>query len=118
MDVDRAFQHYARALELTPEGHAQRPALLNRWADAARQANRLAEAVKALEEAVETFQERREVLSAARAMTTLANLLWYLADARSKHVAAEAIALLEAAPVTPELVAAYSEMARLEELLR
>src|SRR5205823_4333329 len=55
LDVSRADAHYARALALAPEGHPDRPEVLARWADAARQTGRPAEAGAALEEAIAAF---------------------------------------------------------------
>jgi len=49
-------------------------------------------------------------------MTMLADVLWSMRDPRSPQVVAEAVALLESEPPGPELVAAYTERARLESL--
>ena len=52
LDVDRAEQSLAKALELAPSGHPERALLLERWAQAAQQQGRLEEAKEALEEAL------------------------------------------------------------------
>ena len=43
LDVEGAEQSLARALELAPAGHSERPPLLERWAQAAQQQGRLQE---------------------------------------------------------------------------
>jgi class 3 adenylate cyclase/tetratricopeptide (TPR) repeat protein len=111
LDVDRAEQNLARALELAPTGHAERAFLLERWAQAAQQQNRPQEAREALEEALALHREQDESVAAGRAYTTLATVLWLLGDPREKEAIAHALALLEAQPPGPELVAAYAELA-------
>jgi class 3 adenylate cyclase/tetratricopeptide (TPR) repeat protein len=116
LDTSRAEGHLARALALAAPGHGWRAKVLVRWADAVRQANRQSEAAGALEEAISLFRGMGETLEAARAITTLANVEWQLGDPRSKQTANEAVSLLETIRPGPELVAAYSEVARLEHL--
>jgi class 3 adenylate cyclase/tetratricopeptide (TPR) repeat protein len=112
LDVAAAERHYARALELTPRGNAERPAALARWADAARQLGRPAEATAALEEAVEGFRARGDALAAARALGTLSSVLVAMGESRQEEVALEAVRLLEdAGEGGPDLVAAYARMA-------
>jgi class 3 adenylate cyclase/tetratricopeptide (TPR) repeat protein len=115
LDTARARANYARALELVPPGQAQRPEVLARWGEAVLQAGRYADAIDALEEAVSLFKGQGNPFKAARCMTTLANVLWRTGDPRCREVAAEAVALLEPER-GPDLVAAYSETARLENL--
>jgi class 3 adenylate cyclase/tetratricopeptide (TPR) repeat protein len=116
LDTTVALASLDRALALAPSGHPQRPPILARWAEAARQAGRLAEATAALEEAITAFKERGDTVGAARAMTALSNVLWFTGDPRSKEMAAEAVTLLESKPPGPDLVAAYAEKTRIEAL--
>ncbi|MDQ6878926.1 MAG: AAA family ATPase [Candidatus Dormibacteraeota bacterium] len=116
LDIAKAEANLALALELAPPGHPRRAEVLARWAEAARQAGRHAEARMALDEAVAEFRVQGDVIGASRTMTTLANVLWHMGDARTREVAAEAVALLGSGGTVPELVAAYAEAARLEAL--
>jgi class 3 adenylate cyclase/tetratricopeptide (TPR) repeat protein len=116
LDTPKAEGHLARALELARPVHPRRPQILARWADAARQASRHAEAATALEEAVALFRERGEIVGAARAMTTLANVQWQLGDRRGRATAVGAVALLETLPPGPALVAALAEISAEEHL--
>ena len=67
------------------------------------------EARVALEEAIALYREQRESVAAGRALTGLVAVLWALGDPRRQQAIAEALALLEAQPPGPELVAAYAE---------
>ena len=84
--------------------------MLERWADAALQQGRLQEARAALEEALALYPDS-ESLAAGRTLTALALVRWRLGDPRQQETIAEALALLEAHPPGPELVAAYAELA-------
>jgi class 3 adenylate cyclase len=112
LNVGRAADHYARALELVPPGHAQRPAVLQKWAEAARQTGRIAGAVRALEEAVGGFRAQGDRVAAGRVMGTLSSVLNTSGSQRHARVAAAAVRLLEEGGAGPEdLVAAYARMA-------
>jgi class 3 adenylate cyclase/tetratricopeptide (TPR) repeat protein len=111
LDVARAEQHYARALELAPAGHRDRPDILTKWAEGARQSGQVSEAARALEEAIETFQARGDVHAAARTMGTLSSVLLVMGSARQEEVALAAVELLESGAPGADLVAAYSRMA-------
>jgi class 3 adenylate cyclase len=111
LDVDRAEQNLAKAIELTPAGHPERATLLERWAQAARQQNRLSEAREALEEALAMYGQRNEAVAAAQVRTKLALILGRLGDPSGEEAIAEAIALLEAQPPGPALVDAYAARA-------
>jgi class 3 adenylate cyclase len=111
LDVTSAEQNLARALELAPAGHPERAQLLERWAQAALQQNRLREAKEALEEALALYKERDAALDAGRVLTALANALQRLGDPRQEEALVEALALLEAQPPGPELVAAHAQLA-------
>jgi class 3 adenylate cyclase/tetratricopeptide (TPR) repeat protein len=111
LDVDRAEQSLARALALTPAGHPERARLLERWAQAAQQQNRLQEAREALEEALAHYREQGERVAAGRVLTALANVLRQLGDPRREETIDEALELLEAQTARPELVAAHAQLA-------
>jgi predicted ATPase/class 3 adenylate cyclase len=111
LDVQSAEASLARALELAPEGHRERAFLLERWAKAAQQQGRLDEARAALEEAIALYREQGENVDAGRALTGVVAVHWALGDPRRQEAIAEALALLEAQPPGPELVAAYAELA-------
>jgi predicted ATPase/class 3 adenylate cyclase len=111
LDVERAEASLAKALALAPAGHPERASLLERWAHAAQQQNRLQEARSALEEALALYREQDVSVAAGRVLTALASVLARLGDSRQEGVLAEALALLAALPPGPELVAAYAELA-------
>jgi class 3 adenylate cyclase/tetratricopeptide (TPR) repeat protein len=111
LDVKSAEASLSRALDLAPVGHPERAFLLERWAQAAQQQGRLEEARSALEEAIALYREQGENVAAGRALSGLVAVLWALGDPRRKEAIAEALALLEAQPPGPELVAAYAELA-------
>ena len=111
LDVTRAETHLGKALELAPAAYPERPLLLERWAQAALQQGRLQEAKEALEEALAVYREREESVAAGRVLTALSTVLWRQGDPREEEAVAEAVALLEAQPHGPELVAAYAEFA-------
>jgi class 3 adenylate cyclase/tetratricopeptide (TPR) repeat protein len=118
MDVSRAFDHFERALQLTPPDHPDRPVVLAGRADAFRwHTGNLAEVEAAYDEAIAAFRASGDVLRAGDAMVHLSNLLWVRGEAiRCRRILAEAIELLEQAPPGPEVVGAYTEMARDEWL--
>ena len=111
LDVERAEASLAKALALAPAGHPERPSLLERWAQAAQQQNRLQETRAALEEALELYRRQDASVAAGRVLTALSNVLARLGDPREEEALAEALELLEAQPPGPELVAAYAQLA-------
>jgi class 3 adenylate cyclase len=111
LDVERAEASLARALALTSAGHPERASLLERWAQAAREQNRLQEAKEALEEALALYQEQSADVAAGRVLIALSTVLRRLGDPRQEEAMVEALALLEAQPPGPELVAAYASLA-------
>jgi class 3 adenylate cyclase/tetratricopeptide (TPR) repeat protein len=110
LDVASAAQNLAKALELAAAGPA-RASLLERWAQAAQQQGRQKEAKDALEEALTLHRERGESVAAGRTLTALSNVLSRLGDPRHEEASTEALALLEAQPPGPELVAAHAQRA-------
>ncbi len=113
LDVGRAEASLARALALAPAGHPERASLLERWAQAAQQQNRLQETRGALEEALALYRQQDASVAAGRVLTALASALAILGDPRVEELLGEALALLEAEPPGPELVAAHAALAGL-----
>ena len=111
LDTERAEQNLSRALELSAADDPQRPPLLERWAQAARQQNRLREARDALEQALRHYRQDGDDLAVGRTLTRLAPLLSQLGDPYREETLAEALQLLEAEPAGPELVTAYTHQA-------
>jgi class 3 adenylate cyclase/tetratricopeptide (TPR) repeat protein len=109
LDVASAEANLARALALCPEGDARRPGLLERWAHAAHQQGRLHEARAALEEASDGYRELGDAVAVGRTLVATGPVLANLGDARRGETLYRAIALLEAEPPGPDLVAAYAE---------
>ena len=116
IDVSSAETSFARALELTPANHAERAALLERWADAAQLQGRLPEATAALEEALALHRQESATVPAARMLTALSRVLRKAGDPRSRDLITEAIQLLEAEAPGPELVEAYAAFAGAREV--
>jgi class 3 adenylate cyclase/tetratricopeptide (TPR) repeat protein len=110
LDVERAELMVSQALALLPAGHRMRASLLECWARAVQQQDRLQEARAALEEALALPSQETEPFAIGRALTTLSNVLWRLGDPGKDKVIEEAIALLGTEPPSPELVAAFAEL--------
>jgi class 3 adenylate cyclase/tetratricopeptide (TPR) repeat protein len=111
LDVEYAEQTLARALELAHPDHAERARLLERWAQAAQQQNRLQEARDALDGALAAYRRQGNRVAAGRVLTTLSAVLRQLGDPRHYQAITESLALLEAEPPGAELVAAHAELA-------
>jgi class 3 adenylate cyclase/tetratricopeptide (TPR) repeat protein len=111
LETAKALQHYSRALELAPHGDPERPAILVRWGDAARQAGQQTEAVDALRAAVTGFEDLDDGLGAARAMVLLSQTLVYSGDARGHELLEDAVERLERESSGPDLVTGYSSAA-------
>ena len=110
--MERAEASLAKALALAPAGHPERASLLERWARAALPQGRYQETQGALEEALALYRQQDASVAAGRVMTELALVSGRLGDLRTeKEILGEALALLEAQPPGPELVAAYSRQA-------
>ena len=116
LDTDAALADLGRALALTPPAHPDRPYALARFGKAALEAGRSKDAMDALEDAINTFKERHDLHGQARAMTTLSDALRMQGDPRWAELPAEALALLEPLPASPELVEALTEVAATESL--
>jgi tetratricopeptide (TPR) repeat protein len=111
LDVEHAEQSLAKSLALAPAGDPERAGLLERWAQAAQQRNRLTEAQEALEEALALYREQEETVAAGRVLSALSLLLRRLGDPRREEALEEALELLESQPPGPELVTAYAQLA-------
>jgi class 3 adenylate cyclase/tetratricopeptide (TPR) repeat protein len=111
LDVARAEQSYARALELIPPDHREYPRLLLDFGRALALGSRQKEAKDALERAVEICRAAGARIETARALLLLAGPLARLADPRERSIIEEAVAILEGEDVGPDLVNAYETMA-------
>ena len=111
LDIDQAERTLSKALELAGDNDPQRPLLLERWAEAARQQGRLREAREALERALTGHRRSGDRVAAGRTLSLLVGVLVRLADPRREETLAEAVRLLEAEPPGPELVQAYARQA-------
>jgi class 3 adenylate cyclase/tetratricopeptide (TPR) repeat protein len=111
LDVERAEQHLARALELAHADRSERASLLERWATAAHQLGRLQDARAAWLDAASLYRSHGEAVATGRVLSKGVTTLWALGDPRRRDVMAEAIAVLEAEPAGRELMAAYGELA-------
>ncbi len=112
LDVTRAEASLAKALVLAPAGHPERAWLLERWAHAAQQQNRLQETRDAYEEALALYRDRDESVAAGRVLTLLSVVAGRMSDRHTdQEFLDEGLALLEAQPPGPELVAAYVSQA-------
>ena len=116
LDAAAAVGSFERALALTPADHPGRPRALACFGVAAQQTGRLAEAAEALEEAIAAFRASGDLGAASRAMATLSAVLSRVGDPRWSELPAEALALLEPLPPSPELVDALTELSRAETL--
>jgi class 3 adenylate cyclase/tetratricopeptide (TPR) repeat protein len=111
LDIERAEQHLALALDLTPPDHVERASLLEKWAQAVHEQGRLQESRQALEEALALNRGRNEPVAVGRVLTRLSLVLFRLGDRQSEEMIAEAVELLETRPAGPELVSAYTYLA-------
>ena len=116
LDTAAALASLERALGLAHPGRPERATALARFGEAAFQAGRYGDAEAALEEAIASFRLAGEIPAAARAMGTLAPVLSRLGDSRQWTLPVEALGLLEPRGPSPGLVAALTEVARVEAL--
>jgi class 3 adenylate cyclase/tetratricopeptide (TPR) repeat protein len=112
LDVGRAGSYYERALELFPPGDPERPDVLAKAGEAAHLAAR-PDAERRYTEAIAEFRARGNSLGAGRALVRLSEVRWLQGDTRQAWTLLdEAVELLEREPPGPELVHAYSQIAR------
>jgi class 3 adenylate cyclase/tetratricopeptide (TPR) repeat protein len=113
LDVGRAESYYRRALRLLVQGEPQRVKVLAKLAEAAALAGRQPEAEAGYAEAVAGLQVHGDHVAAGEALVKLAALVRDRGEAvRARSLLAEAVDLLERAPPGPELVLAYTHLAR------
>jgi class 3 adenylate cyclase/tetratricopeptide (TPR) repeat protein len=104
LDTAAAVTAFERALALTPPGHPERPAALDRFGEVAFRAGRFAEAADALEEAIEGFRAQGDLRKVAVAMGTLDSVTEAIIERRRPGLTRDALAILEALPPGPDLV--------------
>jgi tetratricopeptide (TPR) repeat protein len=112
LDVAKAVSYYEQALALHPDEHPDRPMVLAKTAEAARQAGQLVRAEHAYAEAVECFQARQDLLGAAAALLGLAHVLRSRGEtARAQAAGTEVMHLLRNHAPSIQLAEAYMQMA-------
>jgi class 3 adenylate cyclase/tetratricopeptide (TPR) repeat protein len=111
LDLEQAERQLALALELAPAGHPERPALLEKWAQAVHEQGQLQEARLALEEALALNRGRSELVATGRVLTRLSLVLFRLGDRQGDAMIVEAVELLEAQPPGRELASAHAHLA-------
>jgi class 3 adenylate cyclase/tetratricopeptide (TPR) repeat protein len=116
LDTAQAEARFARALELTPLDHPDRPNLLVSWADAAFQAGRPRDAAHALDEALGSLRARHETEATAEALQLRSRVAQRLGEGRQIALAAEAVELLEQQSPGPALVGAYAQLANTQHV--
>ena len=111
LDVERAEASLARALALAPPAtrSARRCSSAGRRRRSSRTGSRRHEP-RSRRRSPSTAEQDASV-AAGRALTALVLVLARLGDPRQEETLGEALALLEAQPPGPELVAAYAELA-------
>src|SRR5439155_27220226 len=110
LDTTRAMDLLDRAKVLTSEDDPAFPLVLLRWAEAAFQAGRLAEAAEALDLAIGRLDALGDVLHAGEALALLSIIRWSLGEPDSIALAERAVTLLEPNP-GPELIRALTSVA-------
>jgi class 3 adenylate cyclase/tetratricopeptide (TPR) repeat protein len=112
LDVARAETYLRHALELTPDGSPDLPAIRARLGEAAFQGGRHAEAAGLFESAVAGFGALGQTKEMADAMIRLSVIVEYGGDpARGRSILTEAIHMLEGLPPGQELARALAESA-------
>jgi class 3 adenylate cyclase/tetratricopeptide (TPR) repeat protein len=112
LDAQKAYEHYSRALELTPLDDPRRAEMLDRTSDAGFQAGHLGEARELTIEALEQYRSRDDAIGTGRALANLSHLSWVSGlHAEAAAAIEEALELLEAEPPGPDLAVTYSRLA-------
>jgi class 3 adenylate cyclase len=111
LDTAQAVERLQLALDLTSDDDPERLPLLVRWADAAGQAGRLSEAGDVLDRVIATLRATDDRRVVARALQVRSRVSLVSGEGRHVPFAAEAAHLLEQDGSTPELVAAYAQLA-------
>ncbi len=110
LDSATALASFERALALTPPGHPARPEVLAGLGEAALEADRLSDAVAALEEAIDAYRAVRDPRAAARSAVVLSEVHVLQRNPRRLVVLSETLATLEPLPPGPEHVAVLTEL--------
>ena len=108
LDVGQAERLLLRALDLNPDSASEQALLLERLAQATQQLGRLQEARRFFERALELNRSEGDTIREGRVLTRLGNVVHRLGDPSCEVLFAEAVELLEAQPVGPDLVAAIT----------
>ena len=117
LDMSKAGACFRAALDLLPPGAPERDRVLVKAGYVGSNRGLQAEAQRELEEAVEGFRDRGDARGVAEVLPVLSRVLWRRGDTSGARAAAqEAVHLLERETPSPELVAAYNEMARVSML--
>ena len=111
LNVVQAGAAYARALELTPPGHPDRPMVLARHGEALRLSGRVRDAEAALTEAVAGFRAQGATYELGRALIGLVDVMFLDVDSRAADVAEQARELFEKLPPGPDLIDVYGQLA-------
>ena len=111
LDCAAAERQFGRALDLLPDRHPGRPALLLKWGGALFWLGDFRRAADTVAEAVAGFREAGDARAAAAAMTQQLESLRALGDPSVPAVLSDALAVLEADGPSPELVLALERLA-------
>ena len=112
LDAQKAYEQYARALELTPPEHPERAEMLDRASGAAWESGRVGEGRELALQALADYRQRNDAIGVGRSLSTLSHVNWIMG--RHAEAAArvdEAVAVLETEPPSPELAITYSRLA-------
>ncbi len=113
LNVGKAESYYRRALELLPPDAPERAKVVAKLAEAAALAGGYPEAEAAYAEAITGLKANGENLAAGEALVKLSIIVRDRGEAvRARALLGEAVELLEQAPPGPELVLAYTHLAR------
>jgi tetratricopeptide (TPR) repeat protein len=113
LDVGRAESYYRRAVGLLRQDEPERARVLAKLAEAAALAGRRPEAEAGYAEAIAGLRVHGDQVATGEALVKLAALVRDRGDAvLARSLLAEAVGLLERPPPGPELVLAYTHLAR------
>jgi class 3 adenylate cyclase/tetratricopeptide (TPR) repeat protein len=113
LDVGRAESCFRRALELLPDTAPERANVIAKVAEAAALAGRYPEAEAGYADAIAGLRAQGDHRAAGEALVKLAAIVRDRGEAaRARSLLAEAVDLLERVPPGPELVLAYTHLAR------
>jgi tetratricopeptide (TPR) repeat protein len=110
LDSSAAVTSFERALALTPPGHPARPEVLAGLGEAALEADRLTEAVAALQEAIDAYRTAGDPRSAARVAVVLSEVYVLQRNRERLEMLTETLALLQPVPPGHEHVAVLTEI--------